>query len=260
MSSEDVDKWLIDMKSEMDSIYQNKVWSLLDLPNEVRPIECKWVFKKKHDKDGNVHVFKARLVAKRFKQVHGIDYDKTYSPMAILKSIRIILAIATFHDYEIWQMDVKIAFLNGNLKEDVYMSGYVFCLNGRAVSWRSSKQSTVADSTTESEYIATSDAVKEPCWIKKFVTELGVVPSIEGPVELLCDNTGDISQAKEPRAHHKSKHVPRKYHPIRDMLNKGDIKVCKVAAKTNVADPFTKPLPQENHDEHAANIGLRQMS
>ncbi|GAA0183000.1 hypothetical protein LIER_30491 [Lithospermum erythrorhizon] len=107
INSKDADKWQIAMQFEMDSMYQNKVWSLLDLPNGVRPIECKWVFKKKHDKDGNVDVFKARLVAKGFKQVHDVDYDETYSPVAMLKSIRIILAIAAFHDHEIWQMDER---------------------------------------------------------------------------------------------------------------------------------------------------------
>jgi hypothetical protein len=71
--------------------------------------------------DGNVYVYKARLVAKGFRQVQGIDYDKTFSPVAMLKSIRIILAIAAYFDYEIWQMDVKTAFLNGNLEGDVYM-------------------------------------------------------------------------------------------------------------------------------------------
>ena len=71
--------------------------------------------------DGNVHIYKARLVVKGFRQVQGIDYDKTFSPVAMLKSIRIILAIAAYFDYEIWQMDVKTAFLNGNLDEDMYM-------------------------------------------------------------------------------------------------------------------------------------------
>ena len=71
--------------------------------------------------DGNVHIYKARLVAKGFWQVQGIDYDEAFSPVAMLKSIRIILAIAAYFNYEIWQMDVKIAFLNGNLDEDVYM-------------------------------------------------------------------------------------------------------------------------------------------
>ena len=71
---------------------------------------------------GNVHTYKARLVTKGFRQTHGIDYDKTFSPVVMLKSIRILLAITAYYDYEIWKMDVKIAFLNGNLLEDVYMT------------------------------------------------------------------------------------------------------------------------------------------
>ena len=78
-------------------------------------------FKKKIDMDGNVHIHKVRLVVKGFKQIQGVDYDETFSPVAMLKSIRILLAIAAFYDYEIWQMDFKTAFLNGNLSEDVHM-------------------------------------------------------------------------------------------------------------------------------------------
>ena len=82
--------------------------------------------------DGNVHIHKARLVAKGFRQVQGVDYDETFSPVAMLKSFRIILAIAAYFDYEIWQMDVKTAFLNGDLTEDVYMmqpEGFVDPIN-----------------------------------------------------------------------------------------------------------------------------------
>ena len=71
--------------------------------------------------DGKVETFKARLVAKGFTQKEGIDYEETFSPVAMLKSIRILLSIAACLDYEIWQMDVKTAFLNGNLEEDIYM-------------------------------------------------------------------------------------------------------------------------------------------
>ncbi|PKI70095.1 hypothetical protein CRG98_009558 [Punica granatum] len=80
-------------------------------------------------------------------------------------------------------------------------SGYVFCMNGGAVSWKSSKQETVADSTTDAEYIAASNAAKEAVWIKKFVTELAVVPSIADLVDLYCDNNGAIAQIKELRSH-----------------------------------------------------------
>ena len=109
------------MKSEMGSMYENKVWTLVDLPDDQKAIENKWIFKKKTDADGNVTVYKARLVTKGFRQVQGVDYDETFSPIAMLKSVRIMLAIAAFYDYEIWQMDVKTAFLNGFLKEELYM-------------------------------------------------------------------------------------------------------------------------------------------
>ena len=72
--------------------------------------------------DGNVNTFKARLVAKGFAQNQGIDYEEIFSPVVSIKSIRILIAIAAFHDYEIWQMDFKTAFLNGRLSEDVYMA------------------------------------------------------------------------------------------------------------------------------------------
>ena len=80
-------------------------------------------------------------------------------------------------------------------------SGFVFCLNGGAVSWKSSKQDTVADSTTESEYIEASEGAKEAVWIKKFITGLGVVSSILDLIELHCDNSRAIAQAKEPWSH-----------------------------------------------------------
>jgi hypothetical protein len=119
MMDPDFKKWRSAMRSEIDSMDDNQVWNFVDPPDGVKPIECKWIYKKRRDMDGNVHIHKARLVAKGFRQVQGVDYDETFSAVAMLKSIRIILAIAAYFDYEIWQMDVKTAFLNGNLTEDV---------------------------------------------------------------------------------------------------------------------------------------------
>ncbi|WVZ70691.1 hypothetical protein U9M48_019334 [Paspalum notatum var. saurae] len=499
----DSEKWLEAMRSELKSMADNQVWNLVEPLDEVRPIECKWVFKKKIDADGNVHIYKAQLVAKGFRQIQGVDYDETFSPVAMLKSIRILLAIAAYHDYEVWQMDVKTAFLNGNLSEDVYMTqpdgfvdpqnarkvckllksiyglkqasrswnlrfdevvkgfgfiknveepcvykkvsgstlvflvlyvddilligndipmleavkdslrksfsmkdleeaayilgikiyrdrskrlielsqstyidkvlkrfnmhdskkgflpmspgtilsktqcpsttdeqkrmseipytsaigsimyamictrpdvsfalshwiavknilkylrrtkdaflvfggeeelvvkgytdagfqtdkddsrsqaGFVFCLNGGAVSWKSFKQDIVADSATEAEYIAASEAAKEAVWIRKFVSELGVVPSASCPLDLYCDNMGAIAQAKEPRSHQKSKHILRRYHLIREIIDRGDVKICKVHTDLNVADPLTKPLPQSKFEAHTKAMGIGYLS
>ena len=87
MLSPDSAKWLEAMKSEMGSMYENKVWTWVDLPDDRQAIENKWIFKKKTDADGNVTVYKARLLAKGFRQVQGIDYDETFSPVAMLKFV-----------------------------------------------------------------------------------------------------------------------------------------------------------------------------
>ncbi|KAK1629912.1 hypothetical protein QYE76_004227 [Lolium multiflorum] len=489
MMSPDSNKWQEAMKSEMGSI--------------------------KTDADGNITVYKARLVAKGFRQIQGVDYDETFSPVAKLKSVRILLAIAAFFDYEIWQMDVKTAFLNGDIEEELYMiqpkgfvdpkndgkvcklqrsiyglkqasrswnlrfdrvikdfgfirthgeaciykkvsgssvaflilyvddilligndiellssvkgylnksfsmkdlgeaayilgikiyrdrsrrliglsqstyldkilkkfrmdeskkgflpmlpgkvlsktqgpataderermskipyasavgsimyamlctrpdiahavsltsryqsdpgmehwtavknilkylkrtkdmflcyggdqelvvtsytdaswntdpddsksqSGYVFILNGAAVSWSSSKQCTVAKSSTESEYIAASEASSEAVWMKRFIVELGVVPSALDPLVIYCDNTGAIANAKEPRSHKKLKHIKLRFHSIREYIEDGEVEICKVHTDLNVADPLTKALPRAKHDQHQNAMGVRYQS
>ena len=107
------------MKSEIGSMYENKVWTLVDLPEDRQAIDNKWIFKRKTDTDSSVTIYKARIVAKGFRQVQGVDYDESFSLVSMLKSVRIMLAIAAF--YEIRQMDVKTAFLNGFLKEELYV-------------------------------------------------------------------------------------------------------------------------------------------
>ena len=102
-------------------MYSNQVWDLVKAPNDIKPIGCKWVYKRKRGIDGKVETFKARLMAKGYTQKEGIDYEETFSPVAMLKSIIILLSIAAHYDYENWQMDVKIEFLNGNLEKEIYM-------------------------------------------------------------------------------------------------------------------------------------------
>ncbi|GKA96805.1 retrotransposon protein, putative, ty1-copia subclass, partial [Tanacetum coccineum] len=353
------DKWLNAMNVEMQSMKDNEVWELVDLPPNGKTVGHKWLFKKKTDMDGAVHTYKARLVAKGFTQTPGIDYEETFSLVADIRAIRILIAIAAFYDYKIWQMDVKTAFLNGYLykeqasrqwnkrfddeikkfgfsqnhdepcvyikasrsyvtflilyvddilimgnnilmlqdvksylgrcfamkdlgeaayilrikiyrdrskrliglcqsayiekilkryymenskrgmipmheklkfsksqgastpakiqrmqnipslrlldrlcdahwtavknilkylrnTKDMFLTGYVFILNGSAVDWKSTKQSIFATSSTDVEYIVAFDASKEAVWIRKFIYGLGVVPTIEEPINMYC--------------------------------------------------------------------------
>ena len=113
------------------------------------------------------------------------------------------------------------------------------------MSWQSSKQPTTADATTKAEYIAASDAAKQAIWLKKFITDLGIVYTISDPIPLLCDNNYAIAQTKEPRSHKKSKHILRCFHLIREIVARGDVVVERVPLINNVAYPLANPLAQE---------------
>ncbi|XP_061336490.1 secreted RxLR effector protein 161-like [Gastrolobium bilobum] len=133
--------------------------------------------------------------------------------------------------------------------------GFIYTLNGGAVSWKSSKQETTIDSTTEAEYIAALEAAKEAVWIKKFVAELGVVPSIVDPIPLYCDNTSAIAQGKEPQSHQRSKHVLRKYHLIREFIERLEIKMDYVLTDNNLADSLTKDTTLVGPTHDAISLG-----
>ena len=116
MRSPDSDEWSKVCQYEIDTLDKNGTWELVDLPSGRKTVKSKWVFKLKAD--GH---FRARLVAKGFTQIPGIDFDETFSPVARFESLRLLLALAALEDWEIHQMDVKSAFLNGVLEEEIYM-------------------------------------------------------------------------------------------------------------------------------------------
>ena len=113
------------------------------------------------------------------------------------------------------------------------------------------------DSITEAEYITASEATKEGVRIRKFLIQLGVFPNASSPLDLYCDNSGAITQAKEPRNHQKSKHVMRRFHLIREFIERDEIKICKIHTYSNVSDPLTKPLLQPKHEVHTRAMGIR---
>ena len=121
VSSPDASHWKEAINSEIESIMQNHTWELVDLPPGSKPLGYKWIFKKKMKADGSIDKYKARLVVKGYRQKEGLDYFDTYSPVTRITSIRMLIAIASLNRLEIHQMDVKTAFLNGELDEEIYM-------------------------------------------------------------------------------------------------------------------------------------------
>lgn len=121
------EKWREAMDKEMNSILKNNTWELVDLPRGQKSIGVRWIYKTKLNEKGEVDKHKARLVVKGYKQQYGINYQEVFAPVIRLETIRLVLAIAAQNDWKVHQMDVKSAFLNGYLEEDVYVdqpSGY----------------------------------------------------------------------------------------------------------------------------------------
>src|ERR1700752_4112245 len=121
VSSPEREKWLEAINAEYESLNDNGTWELVERPKGRKLVSCKWVFKVKHNVDGTVDRYKARLVARAFTQTEGVDYHETYAPVVKMTSIRVLLSIVAIHDLELHQMDVKTAFLNGHLEEEIYM-------------------------------------------------------------------------------------------------------------------------------------------
>ena len=156
-----------------------------------------------------------------------------------------------------------IGYTNSDFQGDIdskkSTSGYVFTLNGGVIFWRSVKQTCVADSTIEVEYVVASKVAKEAVWLKKFLLDLQVIQSADRPINLYCDNSGAVAQSKESRYHKKQKHIERKYHLIRDIIERGYTVVTKIASEKNLAYPFTKTLPVRVFEKRVDYMGVKSL-
>nr|GEW22471.1 hypothetical protein [Tanacetum cinerariifolium] len=436
--------WQGAMDEEMNFMKVIKVWIVVDLPPNAKVVRSKWLYKKKTDMDGKVYTYKARLVAKGYTQTYKIDYEETFSPVTDIRAIRILIAIAAYYDYEIWKMDVKTAFLNGHLDEDIYMEqpegdlkrkgnclmvnnickwameykqqlkvfksevelqlgkkikalhfdrggeylspefkdylrnnlprlkevkdylekcfsmkdlgeaayilgikiyrdrsrplirlsqsayidkilkkckmhnskkGYLpmevkhdlinelcastpeevaymkkvpYALAVRSImyairctrpdvafaqnlvmyggkpdteldvtgfcdaSWQCDKD----DTKSQMGYVFVVNRGAKPVWIRKFVGDLGVMPLINKPINMYCDNSAAIIFVNEPGIMKGTIHFLRRYHYVREQVETGEIKLIKVHTDDNLADPFTKALPRGMVIDHAKRIGL----
>ena len=109
----------------------------------------------------------------------------------------------------------------------------------------------------EAKYVAACEVAREAVWLKKFLSDLGVVRMEQVPITLFYDNSGVVAQSKDPRNHKKGKHIERKYHIIRDIVARGDVVVAKIENANNRANHFTKTLPQRTFESHLEGMGVR---
>ena len=108
----------------------------------------------------------------------------------------------------------------------------------------------------EAKYVVACESAKEAVWLKNFLFDLGVMRMEQVPITLFCNNSGVVAQSKNPR-NHKGKHIERKYHIIRDIIACGNVVVAKIESANNLADPFTKALPQKTFESHLEGMGVR---
>ncbi|KAM0027867.1 putative RNA-directed DNA polymerase [Helianthus debilis subsp. tardiflorus] len=114
-------KWMAAMHEELDALHQNRTWTLVPRPSSANVVGSKWVYRIKYHSDGTIERYKARLVAQGYTQIPGLDYSHTFSPVVKASTVRIVLSLAVLNSWKLHQLDVKNAFLNGNLSETVFM-------------------------------------------------------------------------------------------------------------------------------------------
>ena len=139
------------------------------------------------------------------------------------------------------------------------MSGYAFLLNDYVISWGSKKQSCIALSTMEAEYIGCSSAIQETVWLRRFLQNIGVVKTAFEPVTLYCDSMVALAYANDPKYHGKTKHIQIRYHFVRDMITQNEVVLKYIPTNEMVADPFTKPIVRDAFVRHVRTLGLCKM-
>ncbi|GKC66866.1 copia protein [Tanacetum coccineum] len=273
---------------------------LVPNPKDMTIIGTKWVYRHKLDENGVVSRNKARLVAQGYDQQEGIDYDETYAPVARLKSIRILLAYACALDFKLFQMNVKSAFLNSFINEEVYVAQHagfinfakpndVYRLNKALYGLKQAPKACTMhlrlwypkgsgiETIVYSDYdhagdykqialaISTTEAeyvsAEKACQQALWMKQALVDYGIcLDDIPIMCDNKGAIDLGKNPVQHSRTKHIEIRHHFLRDNVQKGNIFIEKVLSEDNIADILTKPLKRESFNYLRLGLGMMEQN
>ncbi|KAL0370487.1 UNVERIFIED_CONTAM: Retrovirus-related Pol polyprotein from transposon RE2 [Sesamum angustifolium] len=285
--------WVQAMEEEIKMIEKNNTWELADRPKDKEVIGVKWIYKTKLNADGSNTKHKARLVAKGYSQLPGIDYTETFAPVARLDTIRALIAIAANKKWKIYQMDVKSAFLNGYIDEEIYVEqpqGFIAkgseenvlrlkkALYGLKQAprawysridkyfmdrgfWRSLSEPTLYIKSQGNDTLIVSLYVDDLIYtgnnekmIQDFKEDMG--EKQEEPTTIYCDNKSAIAITKNPVQHSRTKHIDIKYHSLREATTRGEIELKYCSTEEQLADIFTKALPRNKFEELRMKIGV----
>ncbi|GJQ91454.1 retrovirus-related pol polyprotein from transposon TNT 1-94 [Tanacetum coccineum] len=275
--------WIDAIQEEIHEFERLEVRELVPCPDNVFLIKLKWIYKVKTNESSNALKNKARLVAQGFRQEEGIDFEESFALIARIKAIHIFVENAAHKNMTIYQMDVKMAFLNGELKEEVYVSqpeGFVdqdnpshvyklkkaplrlqqaprAVLGDKLISWSSNKQKSTAISSTEAEYIALSGCCSQILWMRSQLTDYGFKFN---KIPLYCDNKSAIALCCNNVQHSRAKHIDIRYHFIKEQVENGIMELYFVRTEYQLANIFTKPLPRERFNFLIDKLGMRSMS
>ena len=147
----------------------------------------------------------------------------------------------------------------GNLDEQKSTSGYAFLLSRGMISWSNKKQTYIALSTMEAEYVACSVAVQEVVWLKRFIEDLKIVVDSSRPVIIHCDSQATITFTKDVKYHSKSKHIETKYNFVREIVEQREVLIHYTSTHFMVADPFTKAITRDVYLKHTQSLGLHRL-
>ena len=191
--------WGQAVDDEIRVLKKNGTWKLLDLPKGKQPVGCKWIFTVKYKSDGRVERYKARLVAKGFTQAYGIDYQETFAHVAKLNTMRVLLSLAVNLDWTLQQLDVKNAFLNGDLENEVYMKIPLLFENKANVSkvWKLQKSLYGLKKSPRAWFDRVTKAVKKHGYIQGQTDHtLFIKHSLNGKITILIVYVDDIILTK----------------------------------------------------------------